>query len=60
MPGVSQVEKGERRRCYVYERCEVRLCCTAAVAVGPLLYCADAFEIQSVGCNLFLVDMTLF
>ena len=24
---------------------EVRFCCTAAAAVVPLLYCADAFEI---------------
>ena len=61
VPGMSQVERGNIiRRFYAYDRCEVRLCCTAAVAVVPLLYCADACEIQRkcVGWNLFLVDMS--
>ena len=56
---MSQVKKGEHRRSEIgmYERCELHLCCTAAVVDVPLLYCADAFEIQSVGWNLLLVDM---
>ena len=37
------------RRSCLYERCEVHWCCTAAVGVVPLLYCADAFEIRRVG-----------
>ena len=46
--GVSQVEKGEHRRSFVYECCGVDMCCTAAeaAAVVRLLYCADAFGIQ--------------
>ena len=36
---VAQVEKGEHRRSFVYERCEVHLCCTAAAAVVTLLHC---------------------
>ena len=31
---------------YKYEHFEVHWCRTAAAAVVPLLYCADAFEIQ--------------
>ena len=35
---------------------EVHWCCTAAAAVVPLLYCADAFEIQrKCGLELSLV-----
>ena len=56
-PGVSQVEKEEHRRFFVYERCEVHLCFTAAAAaaVVPLLYCADACEIQRKLCRLEFV-----
>ena len=41
------LERGGHRRAYVYERCEIRLCYIAVVAVvPPLLYFAHAFEIQ--------------
>ena len=50
---MSQVVKVEHSRSYVYERCDVHWCCTAAAAAAaatvPLLYCADAFEIQRKG-----------
>ena len=56
--GVSQVEKGEHRHrrsyCNVYERCEVRRCCTAAAAaaVPLLLYARVLSKIrESVGWN---------
>ena len=54
-----QVEQGEHRHFYIYERCEVHWCRTAAAAaaaVVPLLYCADVLEIQSkCGLELSLV-----
>ena len=51
---MSQVEKGEHRRSYEYERCEIHWCCNAAAAtVVLLLYCANALEIQT-ECELEL------
>ena len=49
---MSQAEKGEHKRFCVHEPCEVRWCCAAAAVAAAavavsLLYCADAFEIQS-------------
>ena len=58
VPGVSQVEKGEQRRSYVYERCEVHWCCVAAAAAAVVtpLYRADDFEAQRIcGLELSLV-----
>ena len=51
---MSQAEKGEHRRSYVYEPCDIRSCSTAAAAaVLPLLHCADAFDSEEVWFGTF-------